>query len=304
MKSQLQQTLGANRAGSVLAMLPVGRAVDVIENSAARIECLEVLRTQESGSCRQMVPPIMIQEGRYLVRLIQTLEEFEAALRLRFEVFNLELGEGLEQSFATGIDQDKFDQSCQHLIVLELSTSKVVGTYRLQTGEMAAAAEGFYSAEEFDLTRLPTGVLESSVELGRACIDKAHRSTQVLFLLWKGVAAYVAQNHKRHLFGCCSLTSQDLEEGYRVFRFLAENDHLHPDFHVFPKPGFECEVAVREVEVAEGAAIPKLFRAYLRLGAKVCGPPAVDRLFGTIDFFVLFDVDAMDRKIHGMFFGA
>src|SRR5262249_29998744 len=152
------------------------------------------------------------------------------------------------------------------------------------------------------LSCLPPGVLDGSVELGRACIHKEHRNTNVLFLLWKGIATYVAQNHKKYLFGCCSLTSQDPDEGERVFRFLAASGHLHPLFRVFPRSGFECEGSGNlAADSRLGTAIPRLFRAYLRFGAEVCGPPAIDRAFKTIDFFVLFDVDTMDRKVHGMF---
>jgi putative hemolysin len=64
----------------------------------------------------------------------------------------------------------------------------------------------------FELSLLPRELLDNSVELGRACIAKGHRNTQVLFLLWKGVASYVASQRKRYLFGCCSLTGQDASE--------------------------------------------------------------------------------------------
>ena len=51
------------------------------------------------------------------------------------------------------------------------------------------------------------------------------------------------------------------------------------------------------------AHIPKLFRTYLRHGAKVCGHPAIDRQFKTIDYLVIFDVAAMDERRFRMFFG-
>jgi putative hemolysin len=219
-------------------------------------------------------------------------------------VFNLELGEGLESSFASGQDKDKFDESCHHLVVLEMPEERVVGTYRVQTAERARAARGFYSAGEFDLSLLPPGVLENSVELGRACIARDHRNTQVLFLLWKGIASFVACNRKRFLFGCCSLTSQDTSEASTVFEFLKREGHLHETFRVAPKPGFECDTQRQPVSCAPEVRLPKLFQIYLRFGAKVCGPPAIDRQFKTIDFLVLFDVDTMDGKTHRLFFGA
>lgn len=248
------------------------------------------------------IPGLEMRHGRYLIRFARNRFEVEQALRLRFEVFNLELGEGLESSFQTGLDRDEFDEACHHLVVLDERQAKVVGTYRLQTGEMAAAGAGFYSSGEFELSSLPDGVLENSVELGRACVDRAHRNTQVLFLLWKGIAAYVAYNCKRYLFGCCSLTSQDEELGQTVYRFLERAGALHPNFQLVPRPGMECTPSNEPLEPGE-PALPKLFRIYLRFGAKVLGPPALDRTFKTIDFFVMFDVDAMDRRSRQLFFG-
>ena len=249
------------------------------------------------------VPPVEIAEGRYVVRFARTSEEIDAALKLRFEVFNLELGEGLDSSYLSERDRDEFDSACHHLVVLDRDENMVVGTYRCQTGEMAAA-KGFYSAGEFDLSQLPSDVLTDAVELGRACVARSHRNTQVLFLLWKGLAAYAAYNRKRYLFGCCSLTSQDGTEGRRVFETLIESGHLHPTLRARPLPGLEC---YRDDSVCDDAAevnIPKLFKIYLRFGAQVCGPPALDRLFKTIDFLVLFDIQKMDEQWRRVFFGA
>ena len=260
------------------------------------------------------IPEVEIREGRYLARFAQTSQEIEAALHLRFEIFNLELGEGLASSYVSEQDRDEFDDSCHHLIVLDTHEERVVGTYRLQTGEIASAGTGFYSSREFDLSQLPQGVLENSVELGRACIAKDHRNTHVLFLLWKGIAAYVAHNQKRYLFGCCSLTSQDPCEGNRVFDYLKANGHLHEQFSVSPEAGLECVCAatagksklpwLAERSRSSDVVLPKLFKIYLRFGAKVCGPPAIDREFKTIDFLVIFDVDGMDQRTHSLLFGA
>lgn len=260
--------------------------------------------TNEYPRFPESLPSGELREGKYAVRFVRSREELDAVLKLRFEVFNLELGEGLETSFQTGRDLDEYDLACHHLLVIEETTGNVVGTYRLQTGAMAAAGRGFYSATEFDLSHLPVEVLEDSIELGRACIAKAYRNSQVLFLLWKGLASYIAFNRKRFLFGCCSLTSQDANEGKLAMELLEREGHLHPRFHVPAKPAFECYptgfIACSTVE----AKLPKLFRTYLRLGAKVCSEPAIDRAFKTIDFLVLFDLFEMDRQTQQMFFGA
>ena len=177
----------------------------------------------------------------------------------------------------------------------------MVGTYRIQTNEMAAAGNGFYSAGEFNLATLPDDVALNSIELGRACIAPAHRHTNVLYLMWRGLAAYTLQARKRYLFGCCSLTSQDTREGWEVMNQLHLGGHVQQAFQVLPQSGFACEIE-EEGTLSVEAKIPKLFRAYLRFGAKVCSPPTIDRQFKTIDYFVLMDCHQLSPAAYQMFF--
>lgn len=254
----------------------------------------------------QSAPPLLLQTERYALSLARSAAELDAVLRLRFEVFNLELGEGLAESFLTGRDEDEFDRQCQHLIVRDRHDGAIVGTYRLQTSEMAAAGIGFYSATEFALTHLPAHVSANAIELGRACIAQAHRHTEVLLLLWRGIAAYLHLSGKRYLFGCCSLNSQEPRAGWALLRQLEAGGHLDGQLSVPPQPGFECaqDEADEATDAAANAAqLPKLFRSYLRFGAKVCGPPAIDRQFKTIDFFVVFDAQALDGRARQLLFG-
>lgn len=251
--------------------------------------------------CRELLPSAVLREGKYEVGYARDAQELDEVLRLRFEIFNLELDEGLESSYETGRDEDEFDPYCHHLIVREVASRRIIGTYRLQTSAMARQNIGFYSDAEFDLDRFPPAVLADSVELGRACIAVEHRNTQVLFLLWKGLAQYMAATGQRYLFGCCSLTSQDPAEGWAVMRLLEKRGLVHPTVTTVPRPEYACE---RETESFAGRVkVPKLFRIYLRHGALVCGPPAIDRRFKTIDYLVIFDVNAMDERRFKMFFG-
>ena len=128
----------------------------------------------------------------YRTRLATTAEDIQAAQRLRFEVFNVELQEGLSESWRTQRDSDRFDATCDHLIIEHIATGKVVGTYRLQTGAKAAAANGYYSEQEFDFTPFEPFRAEM-VELGRACVHQDHRRGNVLDLLWRGIAAYTRE---------------------------------------------------------------------------------------------------------------
>jgi putative hemolysin len=247
------------------------------------------------------LPETESSEGLYRVGFARDAAELDAVLRLRFEVFNVELGEGLASSWETGRDEDEFDLFCHHLLVEEQATGKIVGTYRLQTLEMAEAGLGFYSATEYVMARVPREILRQSLEVGRACIAREHRKRQVLYLLWKGLARYMAFNRKRYLFGCCSLTGQDPALGLRALDHLWQRGAIHPDLWISALPAYQC-LLDGAVEPA-AMELPQLFETYLRFGGKACSEPAVDRRFGTIDFLVLLDTDAMDPRSHRMFFG-
>ena len=251
----------------------------------------------------QGIPEPVRDRGKYELRFARTPAELEAVQRLRFEVFNLELGEGFEESYGTGLDRDRFDPICHHLMVNDIEADKLVGTYRIQSYEMAIAHEGFYSGDEVDLGGLTEEVLRQSVEVGRASVALEYRNQKVLFLLWRGLAAYMSQNEKRYLFGCCSLTSQDPQEGRRVMEFLRRKGYCHAELSVSPRPEWRCYEEVESDQFpAEELKLPKLFRTYLRYGAKVCGPPALDRHFKTIDYLVLLDTAELDRVTRALFF--
>jgi putative hemolysin len=250
------------------------------------------------------LPDAEIEEGRYIVRFARTPEEIDAALRLRFEVFNLELNEGLESSYLTERDEDEFDHTSHHLLVIEKDTNEVVGTYRLRTYEMAQRRHGFYTEQEFDLKNLPREVMQQSIEIGRACIDRHFRNTKVLFLLWKGLAMYTLYSKKRYLFGCCSLFSQDCMEGKRALRFFEEGGYMLAErFRVDPHATCACkESDYLTPDTEEAIELPRLFNTYLRIGARVCGEPVIDRQFKTIDFFVIFDIKSIEERYYKMFF--
>lgn len=247
------------------------------------------------------VPDFRIEEGDYVLKFASTLDELDAALRLRYEVFNVELGEGLAESHDTGRDHDVFDAHCHHLIVSRASTGQVFGTYRVQTVEMADAGIGFYSGAEFELDAMPEDVRSRAVESGRACVASSFRSARVLHLLWRGLAAYMTRSNKRYMFGCSSITSQDCLEGAHAFRFLQDEGHVHAGFSVDPLPEFRCPPDSFGKRSGK-YKLPRLFRTYLSYGGKVCSPPALDRAFGTIDFLILMDVDSFDERTRAMFF--
>ncbi len=252
----------------------------------------------------ESVPSAPIEDGAYRLRFAATKADLSEVLRLRFRVFNLELGEGFTESFSTGEDRDEFDDFFHHILVEERSSGTLIGTYRIQTVEMARANRGFYSSSEYETDRLPEGVLQHSVEVGRACIAKEHRNRQVLFLLWQGLADYLLQNRKRYLFGCCSLTSQDERLAHAATGHLAKLGVMHPSIVLPAREGFACAPLPGDVDIDDiRVEIPVLFKTYLRHGARVLSAPAIDRRFKTIDFLVMLDVRDMARRSFDLYFG-
>jgi putative hemolysin len=249
--------------------------------------------------------------GRYRLRLAQTIEDRHAACRLRFKVFNIELGEGLEISYQTGLDTDQFDLFCEHLLVEDkLETNpgrRIVGTYRMQSGSTAADNLGYYSEQEFNFA--PYEPLRAgTLELGRASIDRDHRTPEVLTLLWRGIAQYATDMGLRYLIGCSSLNSKDPAEGWRMYRQLAQY-MVAPEFRTVPTAAYACPTEQDGAsaqpspcqESTSFAKVPKLLRTYLAIGARICAPPAWDREFGTIDFLTLLDLELLSHAARNRF---
>jgi putative hemolysin len=234
-------------------------------------------------------------EGRYVVRLARTIAEVDAALQLRFQIFTLECEQGLAQSFVKARDLDELDSSSDHLILIDRTNREVVGTCRFRTYEIAKTIQGFFSSRKFDLQTIPVDIIEKALEIDRACIVRSHRNSRAFLLLWKGLALYSFIHEKRYLFGCLSLSSQDPLTAGRMYDSLSNEGLLHPGIQIKPKPGFKClwyRVGTAELRLVR----PPLFRSGFRLGARLCGAPAIDRQLRTIDFPILLDVTQIEHR--------
>ena len=247
------------------------------------------------------IPNIGITSGDYKVHLAEDTESLNNVYRLRFEVFNLEMDEGLDISFSTGLDKDEFDLQCHHLVVTQISSNRVVGTYRIQTKDMAEKGLGWYTKKEYNLKKFPAKILSNSVEVGRACVAKDHRHGRVLFLLWRGLAAYLKTSQKTILFGCCSLPTTNPQAALWMSTHCKENNYMHPQLFALPNEQYQLEMP-KKIKNGFSVDIPPLFAMYLRYGAHICSSPAKDDEFKTIDFLVLLDTAKFDQKTYRKFF--
>lgn len=242
---------------------------------------------------------------RYQLTLAHDAAEVAAVQRLRHEVFAGEFG-ALTPG-PDGLDADPFDDLCDHLVVWHTSTERpderrAVATYRLlppHANDVSPAAAGLYSSAEFDLSPLEP-LLGRTVEAGRSCVHADHRSGTAVSLLWGGIARYMHLSGYRYLMGCGSVPLSDGGGAAAAFADLVQARHRAPEeWWCRPRRPFDTDGVPRPPR----PVIPPLLKGYLRLGAVVCGPPALDVGFGTADFLVLLDMQTADERYLRFFLG-
>jgi len=245
---------------------------------------------------------VIAERDQFVIKFAETEEEITKAQRLRYRVFNLEQGKGLDTALCAGIDSDEFDEHCIHLIIYQKTGGDVVGTYRMHFGAVAKEALGFYSSREYDLHGLDQ-IAEDCLEVGRSCVAPEYRNGAVVALLWAGIAEVVLKTNIRYLMGCVSLENTSPAVGWALHEYFMGKS-LHSEvLNGVPQSRFALTTPPREEvnywlenPLKLQKEIPPLFKGYLRLGTKICGPPAMDDEFGTIDFMILLDTQIVPER--------
>ena len=225
-------------------------------------------------------------------------DEVEEAQRLRYKVFAEEMGASLPKAKA-GLDQDLFDAWCDHLIVRDEETLRVVGTYRVLTPHQALKLGSLYSESEFDLTRL-AHLRPKMIELGRSCVHQDYRTGSVIMALWSGLGSYMVQGGYESMLGCASVSMADGGHFAASLHHQFSQKHLAPiEYRAFPRLALPVENLNQSLAVEP----PPLVKGYLRLGAKICGAPAWDPDFNTADFLTLLRLSDMHPRYARHFLG-
>lgn len=235
---------------------------------------------------------------RYTLLLTNDAKDIEAAQRLRKAVFSAEPGFALTND--DPLDADRFDDYCDHLVVREDGSGAIVGCYRMLPPPGAIAAGGLYSATEFDLTALDA-LRPSIVEMGRAVVDQEHRNGAVILMMWAGILSYLDRSGYDYVTGCVSVPVAGPGapgQQIRGVRDVARQRHAAPpELTVYPyRPVLIDGRGLDDIDPPAQPALPPLMRAYLRLGAQVCGEPAHDPEFGVGDFPALLDKRRADVR--------
>ena len=239
---------------------------------------------------------------RYSMLLCTDADSIEAAQRLRYDVFTSEPGFTLTGDTG-GLDADRFDEHCDHLLVRDDDTGELVGCYRMLPPPGAIAAGGLYTATEFDVSALDP-LRPSLVEMGRAVVREGHRNGAVVLLMWAGILAYLDRCGYDYVTGCVSVPVIDPDGNcppgsqLRGVRDFVMRRHAAPvEYTVHPyRPVVLDGRGLDEIEAPVRVSVPPLMRGYLRLGAQVCGQPAHDPDFGVGDFPALLDKRRADTR--------
>ncbi len=238
---------------------------------------------------------------RYSLVVTSDREHRLAAQRLRFDVFASEPGFNIP-SDGSGLDADRFDEYCDHLLVRDEVTESFVGCYRMLPPDAAKAAGGYYTATEFDVSALdPVG--NRIVEMGRACVRPDHRNGTVLGLMWAGILHYIQLTGYEWVMGCVSVPMQEdpLDRPGANVRgvrdILLDKYATDPERRVRPfNPVIVDGKTLDGIAAPARPKLPPLLKGYLRLGASVCGEPAHDPDFAVADFVALLGMKEVNVR--------
>jgi len=259
---------------------------------------------------REFQPKVKFEfkKGHFTVKTVTTGEELEEVLRLRFDVF---VREYKNLKPRAGVDVDKLDYVCDHLIIRDNRQGRIVGTYRLNSNRYS---DLYYSSAEFEFEHLLSDA-GTVLELGRAAIDRDFRTGAVISLLWRGIAQYVLAVEADTMIGCASAkTMEPLEIGLYTHHLESQGLLLY-DLGVQPTSKYKVKTLSQVLNYLEknpfeydakevDARIPALMKSYFKMGFKAYGEPAIDRDFHCIDFFIMMRVADLDEAFRRRYFSA
>ena len=259
-------------------------------------------KTRAQLSVAEIVEPektvVKAKKAAFQITWASSLNEIKEAQRLRYKVFGVEMGATLSQN-SEGLDIDEFDAYCDHLLIRDQDTLKVVGTYRVLPPHKAQEIGRLYSDSEFDLSRLDH-LRPKLVELGRSCVHKDYRSGAVIMALWSGLAQYMQKNGYEIMLGCASIPMADGGHfAASLYNSLSDDQMAPTEFHAFPRLPLPLDKLNGGLEVDA----PPLIKGYLKLGAKICSSPAWDPDFNTADLLTMLRLSEINPRYAKHFLG-
>ena len=231
---------------------------------------------------------------KFDVQIVKSGKFLDKALALRHKVF-----------YGTpGKDEDEFDKICTHVVVIDKDSKNAAGTYRLLLRSQANKHKGFYAETRFDLTNITKNCPGELLEIGRACVDAAYRKYPIINLVWKAIESYTKENKAQYIFGSSRIDDPTPEKTGQVFRFFKENFYSDPKYRVYPLKDTIYPYS-KELTDYNKLAVMRLFssliKSYIKMGAVVCGEPALSKTFNTAVFFMLLDMEKINAVYKAKF---
>ncbi|GAC55735.1 GNAT family N-acetyltransferase [Gordonia amicalis] len=276
--------------------------VAVATQTLAFIRGMNALQSiASSAATASAVSTTLLTAGPVRVLVSEDPADIVAVQQLRYRVFADEPGFSDRIGDAvTGRDADRFDEFCEHLVVRH-DDHGVIGCARVLAPPRAIAAGGWYSSTEFDLGDV-ADIFAETVELGRACVHAEHRDGSVTALMWAALLQYMDQAGYRYLMGCVSVPLYSPGEWMpgsvlRAVRDRLREDYTDPVLRVSPlTPPRIGGRLLDDITPSDTVGMPPLMRGYLRMGARICGEPAVDDVFDVADFLTVLDREGTNRR--------
>ncbi len=259
--------------------------------------------------------PVLAATGALEVRVAETDNEIEHAQRVRYRVFYEEMAAiPSPQMRESGRDFDRFDEVCDHLLVVDRASHDedgqpvVVGTYRLMRDEYAKKLGGFYTATEYDIAPMLNGRPADTryLELGRSCVVKEYRSkASTMQLLWRGLMAYAFRFNIDVLFGCASFQGTDPAALALPLSYLHHFHEMPPGVRVKARPelyvGMDL-IPKDQLDPKEALrAMPPLVKGYVRAGCRIGDGAVIDHQFSTTDVFIYLPLADLDPRYKSRF---
>lgn len=232
--------------------------------------------------------------GTLEVTLARSAEDFRAVQHLRALSFRNTTGAGVV---------DTFDAHCQHLLIRSAHSPQALGAARLRRLQGPDDLASSYSAQFYDLE-----VLERSqracLEIGRICIDTAHRDDPDLLRgLLAGLTRLAQAARAEILMGCASFRGADPDCHAPALAYLATH-HLGP---AALRPGRRATDVVDLLRAGDPCPVtglrqvPALLRLYLGLGGWVSDHAVIDRALDTLHVFTVVETAAIPAvRLHSL----
>ena len=296
-RSKAARGVSKSKAVSKRAAKSVARRIGTVKEAFETIDAQVKLHRFKINRFQPKVR-ISLEKGHFTVKTVETGEELAEVLKLRFEVFNREY---MQTRRSIGVDVDKLDFICDHLVIRDNRAGRIVGTYRLNS---SAFSDKFYSSGEFHFDKIKK--MDGNIlELGRAAIDLDYRTGVVIALLWRGISAYMLETKTDILLGCASVkTTEPLQIGLVTYH-LEKKGILKYNLDVEPTRKYKVKKLKKVLSYIETNAfeydetevekqIPALFSSYIKMGFKAYGEPALDQDFHCIDYLIMIHLDELE----------